>query len=49
MRVLYSKDPVLPFEIADKVKHTIDSDSEGDWDQTVLNSDNAANNLINTW
>ena len=27
MRMLYNKDPVLPFEIADKVNHTIDDDS----------------------
>ena len=47
MRMLYNKDPELPFEIADKVKHTIHSDSEGDWDQTVLNSDRATDNLIN--
>ena len=48
MRMLDNKDPVLPFEIADKVNHTIDDDSQGDWVKTGLNSDSAANNLINT-
>ena len=48
MMMLYNKDLVLPFENADKVNHTINDDSQGDWVQTGLNSESASNNLINT-